>query len=1125
MKIANNAKAKGLDPKASVEEEIRVSRDLADRIEHLVGPSGVSQRIRELSRLSPSSLAFKVSEDIVFGRFGVLNPEKAAEQAIRTGTAILTDGVTAAPIHGITKVSIKSRVEAGRRSRYLAVYFAGPMRSAGGTEQALVVVLGDYVRRLLGLDVWRATDEEVGRFLEELRLYEREVGRFQYHVNDETIEYVLKHLPVEVTGVKTDPIEVSTFRDIPSIETNALRGGALRVVNDGIAGRASKVWKTVKELNLQGWDWLKEVVAGFSEESEAGYLHDIIAGRPVFSLPSGSYEGRFRLRYGRARNTGLTSVGVHPATMTILEGFIAIGTQLKLEFPGKGGIVCSVETVEPPIVRLKSGSVVRVESFEEALKVKGEVEKILFLGDLLVSYSEFYENDRPLTASGYCEEWWAWELEKALMENYGSLEEAAKDLGIKIERLRSFTVNPLKARPTSKEALTLSVKLKIPLHPRYTYFWRNLAVDEILSLRSFLSQAKIDYSGEFASLIVLPLVTEVKELLEKLLVPHLVGHGKILIGSEDAASLAYCLGIRSSTQKLKLEEGLTPLKLVKILSGFEIRDKYGCFIGARMGRPEKAKERKMKPPVHVLFPVGFQGGTQRNLVEASKSLVEVELARRVCPECSFKTFKPLCPNCGSRTRLQSVCPKCLKPVSGDLCESCRIGPQAYERQTIDLGELLEDASRKLGASIPQLVKGVKGLTNKAKIPEPLEKGILRAKYGLTVFKDGTIRFDATNAPLTHFKPSEIGVSVEKLKKLGYNFDKDGNPLTSSEQICELKVQDIVIPERCADFLLKVANFIDELLERFYGLKRFYNVKNREDLVGHLVIGLSPHTLSGVLGRIIGFSKLNVCYAHPLWISAKRRDCDGDEDSVMLALDVFLNFSKDYLPAQIGGIMDAPMLLTPIVNPLEVDDQVWSLDLSKRYPLEFYVRSLEGLPPKHVAPLIDMIMFRLGSAAQYEGYSYSHEVSNINLGVRENTYKKLKAMMDKLRSQMELMSRIEGVNAGEVAKRILGVHLMRDILGNLKVFASQSFRCKRCNAKFRRIPLGGRCLRCGGELVLTVYRGTVEKYLEAARWLAETYNIEDYHKQRIALVESEIESLFSAETVEEKRKHISLTEFM
>ena len=51
--------------------------------------------------------------------------------------------------------------------------------------------------------------------------------------------------------------------------------------------------------------------------------------------------------------------------------------------------------------------------------------------------------------------------------------------------------------------------------------------------------------------------------------------------------------------------------------------------------------------------------------------------------------------------------------------------------------------------------------------ENLAKGILRAKYDLQVNKDGTIRFDATELPLVSFKLKEIGVSVGKIKELGY----------------------------------------------------------------------------------------------------------------------------------------------------------------------------------------------------------------------------------------------------------------------------------------------------------------------------------------------------------------------
>jgi DNA polymerase II large subunit len=227
-------------------------------VEGLVGPKGVAGSIRDLSsKLPREELAFKVTEEIVYGKFGHMEPEAAAEQAIRTALAIFTEGLTAAPIQGVAKVKIKTNND---RTRYLAIYFAGPIRSAGGTDQALTLVVGDFVRRLLGLDRYKPTEEELSRFIEELRVYERSVTGFQYHISDEELRKALQWLPVEVTGTESDPVEVSSFRNLPRVETNRVRGGALRVVNDGIVGRAPKVLTIVEKLGFQGWDWLKEYV-------------------------------------------------------------------------------------------------------------------------------------------------------------------------------------------------------------------------------------------------------------------------------------------------------------------------------------------------------------------------------------------------------------------------------------------------------------------------------------------------------------------------------------------------------------------------------------------------------------------------------------------------------------------------------------------------------------------------------------------------------------------------------------------------------------------------------------------------------------------------------------------------
>ena len=1118
--ISVQARKKGLDP--AFKPECEIAKDLAELVEGLVGPPGVSESIREYSKtMSREEMAFKIAEEIVYGKFGHKEPVKAAEQAVRTALAILTEGLTAAPLQGVVKVAIKTNAD---RSRYLAIYFAGPIRSAGGTDQALTLVIGDFVRRLLGLDRYKPTREEILRFIEEVRLYERAVTRFQYHVSDEELRRALEYLPVEVTGTESDPVEVSSFRNLPRIETNRIRGGALRVVNDGIVGRASKVWTIVEKLGIQGWDWLKQVRESKKKKS-AGFMEEVIAGRPIFSFPN--KIGGFRLRYGRARNTGLAAVGVHPATMTVLQGFIAAGTQLRLGLPGKGGVVLPVDSIEPPVVRLKNGDVVRVSS-ENAREINEGIEKILFLGDLLISFGDFLYSSKPLSPSGYVEEWWSQELKETVSTKFkGDYAAVAETTKISLERIKRLVEKPFSCKPTAKEALALSLTLNIPLHPAYTFFWENLdSIKEFLTLRQWIldSEVETEEDGETIRRVSGVFNAEVKEMLERICVPHKIVGDKIVISGDDAHVFAFCLGRHVSEPLSELNSSFngSVLEFIRKVCGVEVRVKAPTVVGARMGRPEKAKKRAMKPPVHVLFPVGMAGGAQRNLVVAASKgePVFVELVKRKCPACRTYTHRVKCPRCGEETILEKVCPQCGKTVNEDVCPSCKIPTVGYTRQPVNFRVLIGEACKKLRVSPPKIVKGVKKLMNKTRVPEILEKGVLRAKYGLFVFKDGTVRFDATNAPLTHFTPREIGVSVGKLRQLGYSHDVEGEPLKNPDQVCELKIQDVVIPRKCAEYFVRVAGFLDELLTKVYGLSSFYNVSSEEDLIGHLVVGLAPHTSVGILGRIVGFTDLNVCYAHPVWHSAKRRDCDGDEDSLMLALDLFLNFSREYLPAQIGGIMDAPLLLIPVVNPKEVQRQAHDVDVAAFYPLDFYRKTWENARSKDVSHIIDIIEHRLGTEAQWEGFHYTTPVSNVNSGVRQTMYKRLTTMLEKLNSQLELAEKIRAVDAHEVASKVLTTHFMRDISGNLRAFSTQAFRCKSCNKRFRRVPLRGKCPVCGGPLTLTVYRGGIEKYLDAAEHLIKKYGLGEYYAQRIMLVREEINSLFEGK----KPRQVSLVDF-
>jgi DNA polymerase II large subunit len=1098
--VAARARARGLDPSTSVESIL--AYDLADRVELLLGLK-VGERLRALleSEASSDRAALILAEEVALGKFGFFEKEEALDWGVRVGLAVVTEGVTVAPLQGISSVKIKKNEDG---SSYAAIYFAGPIRSAGGTEAAFTVVLADRLRTKLGLDRYRCNawgEDEVGRFIEELRIYEREVGNFQFKVSDEDIRLAITNLPVEINGVETDPVEVVVHRGMKRIETDRVRGGALRVLNDGIIGRGRKLIKLVEALSIPGWEWLSKLKGGVQrdvEESrvEASHFHEVIAGRPVLSFPNRT--GGFRLRYGRSYNTGLSVVGIHPSVPVLLDHAVVVGTQVKLDVPGKAATISFVDHIEPPLVKLVDGSVVRVENVELAYRIRENLQSILYLGDILISFGDFLENNVRLLPSGYVEEWWAQDLKKRIDSVYRNAVECSKAIGLDEQILHDLIERPIKTRISCQTAFTLSEALNVPLHPRYTYFWDLLQLKDVFRLRNALKVVDDACLVDFDD-------RDVKQILEVLGVPHKRGEKGWLVEGEDAKALKRTLRLG---EKLEITGWEDTLSFLSKCAGVEIRRKSSAFVGVRVGRPEKAVIRKMKPPVHVLFPVGEQGGSKRDLVEAArKGNLFVDLINAVCETCGAPSTSASCPNCGSAVNLIKSCPNCGRSFKGEVCPICRLSGVPYKTTVYPIKEVLKRAEEQLGVKAASPLKGVKSLMNFTKIPEAIEKGILRQKHNLYVYKDGTIRFDATNVALTHFKPNQIGVPIERLKALGYEVDIYGRPLVEGEQIVELFVQDVILPMEAAAHLLNVARFIDELLTKFYGLEAVYNFKDKDDLIGCLIVGLAPHTSVGVLGRVIGFTNTQVCYAHPYWHSAKRRDCDGDGDSIMLLLDLFLNFSREFLPEQIGGLMDAPLLLQPIILPKELQRQAHNFDCAAEYPLAFYEATLRREMPQNVSDLIDVVKKRLNKKEQYEGFHFTHHTNYLAIGRSRSAYSTLKTVAEKVEKQVELASLIRAVDPAIVVSSVLKTHLLRDIQGNLSAYTTQKFRCRRCGESFRRIPLRGICPVCGDVLLATVSQSSIEKYVGLAARLLNRFDVEEYLKKRFDVLMRELEELF------------------
>ncbi|MBR9689892.1 MAG: DNA polymerase II large subunit, partial [Candidatus Altiarchaeota archaeon] len=244
------------------------------------------------------------------------------------------------------------------------------------------------------------------------------------------------------------------------------------------------------------------------------------------------------------------------------------------------------------------------------------------------------------------------------------------------------------------------------------------------------------------------------------------------------------------------------------------------------------------------------------------------------------------------------------------------------------------------------------------------------------------------------------------------------------------------------------------------------------------------------------------YAHPAWHAAKKRNCDGDEDSVILLLDALLNFSREFLPSNRGGTtMDVPLVITTILNLEEVDDEAWDMDVVSEYPLEFYRAAEEKKYPWDI-PLVTM-----GKHGKMTDIGYTHETTDIAAGPIITAYRSLGPMLDKVKAQLELAEKIRAVDENDVAEKILSTHFLKDIKGNLRQFSNQGFRCVKCNNKYRRFPLLGKCDKCGGKIIFTVHEGTVKKYYEASVTLAKKYNVSRYIQSQLRLLEKKMDLAF------------------
>ena len=778
-------------------------------------------------------------------------------------------------------------------------------------------------------------------------------------------------------------------------------------------------------------------------------------------------EGGFRLRYGRSRLAGLATTAVHPATMKALSGFIITGTQMKYERPGKATVTTPCDEIEGPYVQFKDGSAKRIQDSNEIpdgmpIDVDWNIEKIWDLGELLVPVGEFLENNHVIMPSPYVHEW-----HKQLVDVY----------------------------PTNyNEAKKQSKEMKIPLAPEYVAHYNDVSAEEFVKFVKLLRPSVCEGMMEVPERVL--------EIAYKLNINVMKKDGKFYLYGDNSYLIVDNYKLLKDTITINMNIYENALDFLNKTLDIEIKPKVTFRIGARMGKPEGAKLREMKPAIHTLFPLGHEVGSQRKIVDAIKKQTKTQVGVRNCVVCGKETHEGV--HCGENTKFKE-----------------------FHYGKFDIQGLWNKAKWSAGTYADLPVKGTKGMTSAEKCPENMLKGILRYQNDISVFRDGTIRFDMVDISMTHFKPSEIGLSVEKANQLGYEVE-------SVDEVVELFPQDIVVSKECAEVMLKTMNYIDELLVKLYEVEPFYNCNNLEDMFGHLCMGLAPHTSGAILCRLIGVAEIKGHYGHPFFHAGKRRNCDGDIDCVLLLLDGLVNFSKSFLSTTRGGQMDAPLILTTKINPSEIDKEALNLDINNIYPVEFYELSQKTPNPKEVLDVgIVTVETVLGSEKESRGFGFTHDTKDCAEGPKNNPYNTLDSMRQKTMVQFALGTTLHSVDNTEQSSKLIDRHLIRDMRGNLRAFGQQKVRCTKCGESYRRPPINGKCrtvvetkknpfngfvedILCPGNIILTVTQGAINKYDGLMGELVEKYGCDEYTEQLYDLVSEWVSTTFRTED-ESKQK--------
>ncbi len=1055
IQIASKARNQKHDPKSSIESNITNSstKNILSILNIPKLEDYLPKRINQHKNLL--LLAADVAKQTINGRFIKKPQEELILLALQNSFVILSHGQCSVPQDYIHRVRIDPS------SKHLTIFFTNTIRHVPGVIIGLVVLISDYIRGILHLNRFQSSSDIIRRYEEELTIF--------LHMNDRLPSFDMNHMTlfiqnigIELTSEPYERIEVKKYRNLPKL-TNHLRMG-LCVALEKILHDLQNVVQQKKLAGIPEWVWLDGVTFSPPNQARDFGPKDIRSTQPL--LAQSKTPGGFRLRYGLSRNIGYGTIGIHPVTI-LHTGILSPGCTVQLDLSNILYSISPVSSIMGPLVELKDKSLVRISTMAEYYEIKESIIQIWELGDILLSPS-----DNPLPEqfilSAWTEEWWSEEITSKIIEEPTILKNIIEDMDISSSEIEKLTTNPLQYHPNWDLSVKIAQYTKVPIHPKFSFNWNEIAISDFIYLVQNLKR----FNDKTMSLD-----DELVRIMKDLGVRFEIKED----GLNTYEFNPFILLLRDKADQIidivnSEKENISVESLCQSLVGFPVRSLCSRRIGLKLVRIEKSEVRFTNPPHHVLFPLGKHGGSQRDFLKVSKqSSIEITISERRCESCGISSFNTFCPECHQLTTQKYVCRK-GHIVDSSFCVECNRKAYPKSPKLVNVGAIFDSAFKKVKFPDIQKVKGVGLLDNQYGISEPIIKGILRAKHQIYVFKDGTSRYSFTNSPIRTFTPKEIHTSIEELVHLGYTHDILGEDLTNDEQLIEIFPYDVIINKKGLQFLFAQSKFLDDELVYLYDSAPYYRLRTFENVIGLLIVGISPTSQIGVIGRVIGYTKNNVLYAHPLWHHLKSRQCNGASDSITLFLDVLVNFSREFTPTFHGGSLDTPAVLNLVDN--------WK-------DLMFYSKSNTILQ--------NLVFYKnLGTISQ-ESESLSYNFSLLNLlpisyHITENLSEA--AVENKLREQkivnrinlaLDSLRTIRAVEEGIFVDNILVNDFLNKITTSIARFFQQPFRCRVCKRTFRRVPLGKSCPYCYKNTIeLSLSKGWVLRYMQIISQLAEQY---------------------------------------